>query len=88
MFSWFSVSGVRTTSFDVSAPGQRQIQPKEMIDTLEALGILIGDPALNRKRESFTGALEATQPEKALPKTIRNYLEELLDIAKTDGDGG
>ena len=86
MFSWFSVSGVRTTTFDVSAPGQRQFGPKVMIDTLEALGILIADPALNRKRESLKGALEAVQPENALPKTIRSYLEELLDkVTSIDG---
>lgn len=57
MFSWFSISGVRTTTYDVSAPGQRQLGPNVMINSLEALGILIADPALNRKRESLQDAL-------------------------------
>lgn len=83
MFSWFSVSGVRTTSFDVSKPGQRQVGPNVMIDTLEALGILIADPSLNRKRESLEGAFEAVQPDNALPKTIRSYLEDLLEKVKS-----
>lgn len=83
MFSWFSVSGVRTTTFDVSKPGQRQITPRQMIDAMEALGILIGDPALNRKRESLQGALEAIQPDDARPKTIRKYLEVLLAKVKS-----
>lgn len=79
MFSWFSVSGVRTTTYDVSKPGVRQVGPGLVIETLEALGILIADPSLNRKRESLRDALEAVQPDNALPKTIRNYLEDLLE---------
>lgn len=86
MFSWFSVSGVRATRFDVSRPGQRQVKPKDMIDTLEAVAILVADPALNRRRETLTGALEATQPENARPKTIRHYLEEVLATLNNQTD--
>lgn len=78
MFSWYSVSSPRTTQLDVSQPGQRQLGPEIVIDTLEALAILVADPALNRKRESLKGAYEATQPENAKPRTIRSYLEDVL----------
>ena len=78
MFSWFSVSNPRFTQNDVSQPGQRQLRPDTIVDTLEALAILVADPALNRKRESLKDAYEAVQPESAKPKTIRAYLEEIL----------
>lgn len=79
MFSWYSVSSPRITQRDVSQPGQRQLTPETVIDTLEALAILIADPALNRRRETLKDAYEATQPDGAKPRTIRNYLQEILD---------
>lgn len=79
MFSWFSISNPRITKRDVAIPGQRQLGPSIVTSTLEALAILIADPALNRKREALDGAYEAVQPQGAKPKTIRSYLEELLD---------
>jgi hypothetical protein len=78
MFSWYSVSNPRKTQLDVSQPGQRSLNPDTIINTLEALAILVADPALNRKRESLTGAVEAFQPSNAKPKTVRHYLESLL----------
>jgi hypothetical protein len=81
MFSWFSISNPRITQADVSTPGQRQLGPEVITSTLEALAILVSDPALNRKRESLSDAYEALQPKGAKPKTIRNYLEELLEHA-------
>lgn len=77
MFSWFSVSNPRITQADVSLPGQRKLGPGTIASTLEALAILIADPALNRKRESLIGAYDAQQPDDVRPKTIRAYLEEL-----------
>ena len=77
MFSWYSVSSPRTTQLDVSQPGQRQLKPETVVNTLEALGILIADPSLNRKRESLKNADEATQPENSSPQTIRHYLEKI-----------
>ena len=78
MFSWYSVSSPRFTQQDVSQPGQRQLKPQTVINTLEALAILIADPALNRRRETLKDAYEATQPDGAKPRTIRNYLQEIL----------
>lgn len=48
-----------------------------MVETLEAITILITDPPLNRKRESLTGAIEVEQVGGQL-RTIRSYLEELV----------
>ena len=78
MFSWFSLSTVATTQNRVRAPGMRQVRPKTITDTLEALAILIADPALNRKRETLPGALHAEQVKNPHPKTIRRYLEDIL----------
>lgn len=79
MFSWYSVSSPRITQADVSQPGQRQLKPETVINTLEALAILIADPALNRRRETLKDAYEATQPDGAKPRTVRNYLQEIID---------
>jgi hypothetical protein len=78
MFSWYGISNPRFTGKDVSDPGDRSIGPNEIICGLEALAILIADPALNRKRESLSTAYYAEQPKDAKPRTIRSYLEELL----------
>jgi hypothetical protein len=78
MLSWYSVSAPRFTQYDVSDPGVRQLTADTVVKTLEALAILVADPALNRKRESFRDAYEATQFTGASPKAIRAYLEEIL----------
>ena len=78
MFSWFSVAAPRFSRNDVSAPGKRTVAAKTVVDSLEALSILIADPSLNRKRESLEGAFVAFQPKKANPKAVRAYLEEIL----------
>lgn len=79
MFSWYSISRPRITQGDVSQPGQRQLAPETVINTLEALAILIADPALNRRRETLKDAFEAAQTDKAKPRTIRSYLQEIVD---------
>lgn len=79
MFSWYSTSAVRATKKDVSKPGQRQIKPETIIDTMEALAILIADPALNRKRETISNAYEAEQVSSPNPMTVRHYLQEILN---------
>ena len=79
MFSWYSTSAVRTTTRDVSKPGQRQIRPETIVDTMEALAILVADPALNRKREALPNAFEAEQVSSPTPQTIRHYLHEILN---------
>ena len=78
MFSWYSLSAPRFTRGDVTIPGTRFSSPDVVIDTMEALAILIADPKLNRKRESLRGAHEATQVGSDHPHTIRHYLEQIL----------
>ncbi len=78
MFSWFSISAPRITKGDVSQPGRRTHAPETVTNTLEALAILIADPALNRKRESLDGAYEAEQHGQPNPRSIRSYLEDIL----------
>jgi hypothetical protein len=78
MFSWYSISIPCISRKDVSRPGQRQLKPEVMVNSLEALAILIADPALNRRREKLKDAYEASQPDGAKPKAIRTYLEEIL----------
>lgn len=84
MFSWYSISKPRVFYKDVKKrdkkkTGLRAFTANDVVGTLEALSILIADPALNRKRETLKQAVEAIQKEQPNPKTIRNYLEEILE---------
>ena len=78
MFSWFSLSTIATTYKGVRAPGERKVAAKTLADTLEALAILIADPALNRKRENLPSAAQAEQVKSPHPQTVRRYLEDIL----------
>ena len=82
MFSWFTTSTLNITSKDVRDPGQRQVPAVTVINTLEALGILIADPPLNRKRESLPSAVAADQVKSPGPRSLRSYLEEILENTK------
>ncbi len=77
MFSWYSLSKPSKTRSTLNLAGGRKLSTKEMVETLEAITILITDPPLNRKRESLTGAIEVEQVGGQL-RTIRSYLEELV----------
>ena len=79
MFSWFSLSKVRVTQKDVSDPGTRYLSQKTVNNTLEALAILIADPKLNRRRESLPSAVRVVQIASPHPRTIRSYLERILE---------
>lgn len=78
MFSWFSLSTIATTYNGVRAPGKRLVTAKILNDTLEALAILVSDPALNRRRETIPGAVQSEQVNTPHPKTIRRYLEDII----------
>lgn len=77
MFSWYSLHTPSKTSPGVNPVGARTLGVAHMVDTLEAIAILITDPPLNRRRESLTGAIEVEQVGGEL-RTIRSYLEELV----------
>lgn len=77
MFSWYTQSTINTTSGTLRIPGQRQLRPETVTDTMEALAILMVDPPLNRKRETIPNAFLVDQVAQPFPKTIRNYLEEI-----------
>lgn len=84
MFSWFSLSTVAVTRRRVRVPGTRQVAPGVVGSTLEALAILIADPALNRKRERIASAVQAEQARSPNPRTIRAYLEDILERLPQD----
>lgn len=78
MFAWFATSTIVATERRVRDPGKRSVEPGTVINTMEALAILVSDPALNRKRETIPQALHAEQVKSPHPKTIRRYLEDIL----------
>jgi hypothetical protein len=84
MFSWFSLSKIRITQRDVSDPGTRYLTQATVNDTLEALAILIADPKLNRRRESLPSAVRAIQVASPHPRTVRSYLERILERLDED----
>jgi len=76
MFSWYSLSTFREKN--VRKPGQRQTTPADVIDTLEALGIGLTLPPLNRRYNKIPGARRVEQAKSPHPHTERHYLEEIL----------
>jgi hypothetical protein len=82
MFSWFSTSTLVATNKSVKKPGKRQLGPKLVIDTIEALGILITNAPLNRRHETIPDAIQAEQSKSPNPSTIRHYLETILKEVK------
>lgn len=78
MFSWYSLSQPGVTKLGMTKTGGRHLTVEEMVDTLEAITILITDPPLNRKRESFKDAYEVQQVGGSV-RTIRSYLQEIAD---------
>jgi len=85
MFSWYSITKInKTTKTLAKKPESRGASTSDIIATLEALAILISEPAQNRKREGIPGATEAVQKDQPNPMTIRAYLQKILDgIEKT-----
>ena len=88
MFSWYSTCNFKKTDSTLKKAGSRIISPETVIYTLEALAILIANPALNRKRESLPEANEVTQVEQPHPMSIRKYLEQILDRLPESGTEG
>ena len=82
MFSWFSTSSLRRKK--VRLPGQRQVSPSEIIDTLEAFAILLATPPLNRKYNHMPKAREVEQKKSPHPQTVRHYLETILQRLPED----
>lgn len=78
MFSWYSTCNFKIMDSTLRPAGKRQISPETVVNTLEALAILVADPTLNRKRESLPEALEVVQSENPNPVSIRHYLEQIL----------
>lgn len=76
MFSWFSTSTMREKT--VRDPGQRQVTPGEVVNTLEALAIAVNSPPLNRRYNAIPGARRVEQSASPHPKTVRHYLESIL----------
>lgn len=87
MFSWYSLSKPSKTKPTLNLAGGRRLTTKAMVETLEAIAILITDPPLNRRRESLTGAIEVEQVGGEL-RTIRSYLEELVSRRECPVDPG
>ena len=82
MFSWFSTSTMNSTSKDTRTAGARQVQPEEVVSTLEALSILVTEAPLNRKRETMPESVNVEQKKSPHPHTIRHYLEKLIEHHK------
>ncbi len=81
MFSFFTVSTINKTTKntrDTNDLGHRQVPRSVVVNSFEALAILVADPSLNRKREKFSDAMEAIQSKQPNPRTERNYYEEIV----------
>lgn len=76
MFSWYSTSTIRKKK--PRLPGERQVTAKDVINSLEALAILVTSPPLNRRHNDLPRATRVEQGRSKGPATIRHYLEQIL----------
>lgn len=79
MFSFYSISYIDLNREKINSPNTNRIAPDTINKTLEALSILLVNPKLNRRREKIPGAKQFYQLEQKNQKTIRKYLQEILD---------
>jgi hypothetical protein len=82
MFSWYGIDSVKADG-TLRKAGTRQVSPELLVDTIEALGILLADPPLNRKRESLDRAIYVEQAKSPHPNTVRSYLQNIVDRLDT-----
>ena len=78
MFSWFCLSTPNKNGA-VSDPGQRQLEAAVVLNSLEAVSILVSNPPLNRKRESIPGACRVEQVEEEKADDVRQQLIAIHD---------
>lgn len=78
MFSWYGIDTVKKDG-SLREAGTRQISPELLVNTIEALGILLADPPLNRKRESLDRAIYVEQSKSPHPRTVRSYLQKIVE---------
>ena len=79
MFSWYGLKGLTKTGKLQAKAGGKNVTPHIVAATLEAFGILVTDPPLNRKRERLPSAIQVEQKKSPHPNTIRHYLESILE---------
>lgn len=79
MFSWYGLKGLTKTGKLQAKAGGKNVTPRVVASTLEAFGILVTDPPLNRKRERLPSAIQVEQKKSPHPNTIRHYLESILE---------
>lgn len=82
MFSWYGIDSVKVGG-KLRKAGTRQVSPKLLVNTIEALGILLADPPLNRKRESLDRAIYVEQAKSPHPHTVRSYLQRIVERLDT-----
>jgi hypothetical protein len=84
LFCWYGIRRINKTG-TLRAYGRRWVPPETIIQTLEALAILVSDAPLNRKREKLPEASFVDQAKCPHPRTVRHYLEQILDrLPKVD----
>ena len=87
MFSWYGIDTIKKDGA-LRRAGTRRIDPKALVDMIEALGILLADPPLNRKRESLSDARLVEQQKSPHPQTTRHYLQQILKKVDQTQDPG
>jgi hypothetical protein len=99
-FSWFGVGKrvadtTRQSASDgtkymtINSPGHRTLDPGDIVGALEALGIILVNPPLNRRHETLRGAHDFEQVGQDDKRTLRQMLgsiEERLDQLDQEED--
>jgi hypothetical protein len=77
-FSWYGIRRVNKTGKLAATPKHRKVGPAEIVNTLEALSIVVAEPARNRRFETIPNATLVRQAGAGAPKPLRAQIGALL----------
>lgn len=86
-FSWYGIRRLNKTGKLAATPKQRNVGPAEIINTLEALSIVVAEPPRNRRFETIPNATLVRQAGAGAPKPLRAQVGDVLaGIEELRGD--
>ncbi len=78
-FSWYGIRRINGTGNLAATPRQRNVGPAEIINTLDALSIVIPESPRNRRFETIPNARLVRQPGAGAPRPLRADFGEVLE---------
>lgn len=78
-FSWYGIRRINRTGSLAATPQNRIVGPADIIDTLEALSIVVVEPARNRRFETIPNATLVRQAGAGAPRPLTAHVGRVLE---------